>query len=277
MKSNIGHTQAAAGVAGVIKMVQAMRHGVLPRTLHVDEPSPHVDWSSGAVSAADRSRCRGRVRAGPRRAGVSSFGISGTNAHVILEEAPASASSPAPGQDQGSERRGRGTPELVPLPGGVVPWVLSARGERALRGQAERLLAHLSDRPDQNPADIAHSLATGRSTLPHRAVVVAASPAASLPSRLSPPGRPAADIRTGVTGTAVADKVVFVFPGQGSQWAGMAGNCSTPSPVFAERMRNAPRRWTSSRTGRCSDVLRGEPGAPGAATGSMSSSPRCGP
>ncbi len=156
LKSNIGHAQAAAGVAGVIKMVMAMQHGVLPRTLHVDEPSPHVDWSAGAVELLTEARpweSDGR----PRRAAVSSFGISGTNAHVILEEAP-------PVQGETEEEA------ATPLP--VVPWVLSARGEGALRAQAERLAGYVAGRDDLSPLDVGFSLATARSVFEHRAVVV---------------------------------------------------------------------------------------------------------
>ncbi|MHA7962370.1 type I polyketide synthase, partial [Streptomyces sp. L500] len=155
VKSNIGHTQAAAGVAGVMKMVMAMRAGVLPRTLHVDEPTPEVDWSSGAVRLLTERREWPAVDGRPRRAGVSSFGISGTNAHVIVEEAP----------DRPSEE---GTTPTVD----VVPWVLSARSDDALRGQAARLAAFVSARPELNPVDVGWSLAATRSVFEHRAVVV---------------------------------------------------------------------------------------------------------
>ncbi|MFI1019136.1 type I polyketide synthase, partial [Streptomyces sp. NPDC020965] len=158
-KSNLGHTQAAAGVAGVIKMVLAMRAGVLPKTLHVSEPSPHVDWSAGAVELLTESRDwpeTGR----PRRAGVSSFGFSGTNAHVIIEEA--SEFEPS---------------AVEPLAGSGVtpPWVLSARSADALRGQAERLLSFVSAAGDVSVVDVAYSLGVSRAGLEHRGVVVGES------------------------------------------------------------------------------------------------------
>ncbi|WP_030844541.1 ketoacyl-synthetase C-terminal extension domain-containing protein, partial [Streptomyces hygroscopicus] len=169
IKSNIGHTQAAAGVAGVIKMIQAMRHGVLPKTLHADQPTTKVDWTSGAVSLLAEPRPwpeTGR----PRRAGVSSFGVSGTNAHVILEQPPAEdTSEPEPPEADGSEPE---TPGLVAT-GGVVPWLLSAKSADALRAQAQRLLTHLES-ADNTPraVDIGWSLATTRAALDHRAVIL---------------------------------------------------------------------------------------------------------
>ncbi|MET7906507.1 beta-ketoacyl synthase N-terminal-like domain-containing protein, partial [Streptomyces sp. NPDC005355] len=163
VKSNIGHTQAAAGVASVIKMVQAMRHGVLPASLHIDEPTPHVDWAAGAVRlltepvewvAPDR----------PRRAGVSSFGISGTNAHLILEQAPEAAEA-TPASVLSSHGGGVSA-------GGVVPWVVSAHSEEALRGQARALAEWVAADAAMSPADVGWSLITTRSVFDHRAVVV---------------------------------------------------------------------------------------------------------
>ncbi|MEU9008000.1 beta-ketoacyl synthase N-terminal-like domain-containing protein, partial [Streptomyces sp. NPDC048551] len=163
VKSNIGHMQAAAGVGGVIKTVLALQHGVLPKTLHVDEPSPMVDWSAGAVELLTEERewpQTGR----PRRAGVSSLGVSGTNAHVIVEQAPEDEPRPSV-PDEG----GRTLP--------AVPWTLSGKSRAALRAQAERLAAHLARRPGARPADIGFSLTTGRATFEHRAVVLGADPA----------------------------------------------------------------------------------------------------
>ncbi|MEV0696200.1 beta-ketoacyl synthase N-terminal-like domain-containing protein, partial [Streptomyces sp. NPDC050388] len=151
LKSNIGHTQAAAGVAGIIKMAMALRHGFMPQTLYVEEPSTHVDWSAGAVELLTEARDWPETGERPRRAAVSSFGISGTNAHVILEQAP--AEEPAE-PDQ--------APAPAPAPMGAVPWVLSAKTEQALAAQAERLLAHLRADAGASVADIGYSLALTR-------------------------------------------------------------------------------------------------------------------
>ncbi|MFD9738971.1 type I polyketide synthase, partial [Umezawaea sp. NPDC059074] len=213
LKSNIGHAQAAAGVAGVIKMVQAMRHGVVPRTLHVDEPSSHVDWTSGAVTLATEALAwpeTGR----PRRAGVSAFGVSGTNAHVVLEQAPAVVET---------------APE-VSLP--VVPWVLSGRTASAVRAQARRLAA---TGPDLDPVDVGAALVTTRGLFEHRAVVLGGdrdrllAGLSALADGVSAPGV--------LTSTTVGERAVgFVFPGQGAQWAGMGRELLVESPVFAARM-----------------------------------------
>nr|WP_261801115.1 SDR family NAD(P)-dependent oxidoreductase [Streptomyces sp. PBH53] len=198
------HTQAAAGVAGVIKMVEAMRHGVLPRTLHVDEPSPEVDWSAGAVELL--TEAREWTRAGrPRRAGVSSFGVSGTNAHVVLEEAPEEA-----------ERA-----EAAELP--AVPWLLSARSEAALRAQIERLRSFVAEHPEVRPADIGLSLATARSRFEHSAVVVGTDRDELLAALADPELLPA---RNGLT--------AFVFAGQGAQRVGMGEELAAAFPAFAE-------------------------------------------
>ncbi|MFV2028026.1 SDR family NAD(P)-dependent oxidoreductase, partial [Micromonospora sp. LOL_028] len=202
IKSNLGHTQAAAGVAGVIKMVQAMRHAELPRTLHVDQPSAQVDWSAGEVRLLARAR-PWPAPDGLRRAAVSSFGISGTNAHVILEQAPAPAPVPAPASaDPG------------PAHTGVVPLVLSARDSAALRELARRLVPVVESGVPLT--DVARALAGTRAVFPHRAVVLAENPVdAAAGLRLVAAGGTAAQV---VAGSVTGDgEVGFVFPGQGSQ------------------------------------------------------------
>ncbi|RCG29573.1 hypothetical protein DTL70_00105, partial [Streptomyces diacarni] len=205
LKSNIGHTQAAAGVAGVIKMIMAMRHGVLPATLHVAEPTAHVDWSAGAVELltgaqewpeADR----------PRRAGISSFGISGTNAHLIIEQA---AAAEAPVAE-------------VPVPG-VVPWVVSGKSGAALEEQAGRLVSFVEERPGLDVAAVGRSLAVSRTRFDHRAVVVGETREELLDA-----------LRALTPSEAVsAGSVAFLFSGQGSQRVGMGGELYAGEPVFA--------------------------------------------
>ncbi|MET0233676.1 MAG: SDR family NAD(P)-dependent oxidoreductase, partial [Kibdelosporangium sp.] len=209
VKSNIGHTQAAAGMAGVIKMVQAMRHGELPRTLHVDEPSSRVDWSAGAVRLLTEP-VAWQETDHPRRAGVSSFGASGTNAHVIIEQAPPVQHVPP-----------------ADVSAGPAPWLLSARSPQALQAQAKALLVHVAD---TSQLDLAYSLATGRSHMDYRAAVMDEAALRALAAGTAAPGLVQGQI-------AVADRVAFMFPGQGSQWCGMAVGLMASSPVFAESMR----------------------------------------
>ncbi|WP_285786417.1 SDR family NAD(P)-dependent oxidoreductase, partial [Microbispora sp. NBRC 16548] len=222
LKSNIGHAQAAAGVAGVIKMVEALRRGVLPATLHVDAPSSKVDWSSGGVRLLTEARAWPEVDR-PRRAGVSSFGVSGTNAHVIVEQAP--------------ELTGE-TSEEVPE-GGAVPGVaalpISARTAQALRAQAHRLRDDMPAHAQTPLTDIGFSLATTRAALGHRAVVVAGGRDEALTGLGAlAAGTPDPAV---VSGTADVDgRTVFVFPGQGAQWAGMGAELLASSPVFSGRI-----------------------------------------
>ncbi len=224
LKSNIGHTQAAAGVAGVIKMVQALRHETVPKTLHADEPTPHVDWSAGTLELVTETRRWPQTGRVPR-AGVSSFGISGTNAHVIIEQAPPEP-EPEPEPDRAPGARG----------GSVWPWVLSASDADALADQAAALLSFVDAHPGQHPADTGFSLASARSGLPHRAAVVGAG-LPELRDRLAALAA-GTDVPGVVRGTArQTDGVVFVFPGQGSQWAGMAVELLDSAPAFAESMR----------------------------------------
>ncbi|WP_334314127.1 ketoacyl-synthetase C-terminal extension domain-containing protein, partial [Streptomyces heilongjiangensis] len=215
MKSNIGHAQAAAGVAGVIKTVLALRHGTLPRTLHVDAPSQHVDWSAGAVELLTANRPwpeTGR----PRRAGVSAFGVSGTNAHLILE--------------QGDDPTEPGTDTARPLP--VVPVLLSARGAAALQAQAARLRDHLDG--DGNPPDLHDTgltLAAHRAALDHRAAV-AVTDRESLRAALDAlaEDRPHPSL---VRGRAAGSGLAVVFSGQGAQRVGMGRGLYEAFPVFA--------------------------------------------
>ncbi|MEV6766953.1 acyltransferase domain-containing protein, partial [Streptomyces sp. NPDC051105] len=287
IKSNIGHTQAAAGVAGIIKMVMAMRHSTLPATLHVDAPSPHVDWTAGEVRllteaepwpASDR----------PRRVGVSSFGVGGTNAHVILEEAP---TAPAPADaaakpTESAETGDAGQAAAVRSPGGApsdvpaetgdaggpsaaqhaggtpvaVPVLLSARSEAALRAQADRLRARMIAQPELGLLDIGFSQATTRAHLERRAAVVATDRGALLTGlgALSA-AEPAAHV---LEGPATGGKSVFVFPGQGAQWERMAMELLDSSPVFAEEIAACAKALSPYVDWRLEDVLRAAPGAP---------------
>ncbi|MFI6744406.1 type I polyketide synthase, partial [Nonomuraea sp. NPDC050451] len=230
VKSNIGHTQAAAGVAGVIKMVLAMRHGLLPRTLHVSAPTAHVDWERGQVRLLEQAREWPEPDGRPRRAGVSSFGVSGTNAHVIVEQAP-EPQLDAPGD--------------APVVSGVVPWVVSGRGEEALRAQASRLAAYVDARPEVSAEGVGVSLVRARAAFEDRAVVVGADREellGGLRALAAGESDPAV-----VSGTASGRRdAVLVFPGQGAQWAGMGVELAQASPVFAARLEECfteIRRW----------------------------------
>ncbi|WP_345054552.1 type I polyketide synthase, partial [Streptomyces rameus] len=248
LKSNIGHTQAAAGVAGVIKMVQALRHGVMPPTLHVDAPSAKVDWTAGAVELLTESRewpDTGR----PRRAGVSSFGVSGTNAHLILEQAP--QEQPAVPEPVG--------PGLAGTDVGVVPLVVSARSAGSLAGQAERLTSFVESSEVSLP-HVAGALVAQRAMLSERAVIVAASGQEALAGLGAlARGESHPGVVTGsVSALGRAGKVVFVFPGQGSQWAGMGRELLDSSPVFAERIAECAAALKPWVDWSLVDVLRGD-------------------
>ncbi|MFD7668473.1 type I polyketide synthase [Streptomyces sp. NPDC059788] len=274
VKSNIGHPQTAAGVAGVIKMVLALQHGELPRTLYADEPSPHVDWTAGAVrlltearpwSAGDR----------PRRAGVSAFGVSGTNVHLIVAEAPDPADedeeTPAaiePGAGAEDQSASEAAPGPVPVPvlaaeAGVSAWLVSGRSADGLAAQAGRLREFAVARPDLAPADVAWSLATTRATFEHRAVVTGTDRevlAAGLAAVAT--GQPAAGVVSGVRTSEGVGRTVFVFPGQGSQWLGMGRELRTVSPVFAARLAECAKALSPYVDWSLDEVLSGAEGAP---------------
>jgi acyl transferase domain-containing protein len=246
VKSNIGHTQAAAGVAGVIKMITAMQHGRLPRTLHVDAPTPHVDWDAGQVALLTKPQPwpeAGR----PRRAGVSSFGISGTNAHLILEQAPQPDTAPA----ATTAADGTGTPDSAilnghaPGPGdggglpgaGLVLWPLSGRTPAAVRDAAGRLAAWLDDHPDATPAQVGYSLAVTRTQFEHRAVLTGTREQLRAGLAALAGGRPHPAV---VTGTAAeVSRTAFLFTGQGAQRPGMGAGLYAAFPVFAQALDQA--------------------------------------
>ncbi|WP_444465667.1 type I polyketide synthase [Streptomyces violaceus] len=220
LKSNIGHAQAAAGVGGMIKMIMAMRHRTLPRTLHVDRPTRHVDWSTGAVELLTGAMTWPSAPGRPRRAGVSAFGASGTNAHVILEEAP------------GEETVPDAADHAIGGAGGPVPWVVSARSEAALRAQAERLRAFAAADAYLDAADVGWSLVSGRSRFEHRAVVLGRDRDELLTGLAAlRDGAESAGVVRGVAGERGG--TVFMFPGQGSPWAGVARRLYDAFPVFA--------------------------------------------
>ncbi len=216
VKSNIGHPQAAAGVAGLIKMVQALRHELLPKTLHVDVPTPEVDWSAGSVELLREPRCWPRGDR-PRRAGVSSFGASGTNVHLIVEEAP---EPDDPGGPPASRR-----PTTLPL-------LLSGKSEAAVRAQAARLLSYLDGMPEVSLADVAFTLATARTSFQHRAAVLAGDRDAAL-AGLDALARdqPAAGVLRGV---ATGGRTAFLFTGQGAQRVGMGRELHAVFGAFAD-------------------------------------------
>nr|WP_236655573.1 type I polyketide synthase [Streptacidiphilus carbonis] len=247
VKSNIGHAQQAAGVAGVMKMVLALQHSELPVTLHAAEPSAHIDWTMGDVRLLTEPvpwPANGR----PRRAGISSFGISGTNAHLILQDPPVDTAVPAV--------------SLAPSSSPTTAWPVSAQTRDGLAAQAERLIARVSADPELDPADVGWSLAATRTTFEHRAVVLGAT-RDDLLSGLSAvaAGQPAAGQVTGVA--AAAGPTVFVFPGQGSQWAGMGRELALTDPVFAARLAECEQALRPYVTWSLTEVLDGAEGAPG--------------
>jgi pimaricinolide synthase PimS1 len=253
VKSNLGHTQAAAGVAGVIKTVLAMRHGMLPRSLHIDEPSPHVDWSGGGVSLLTETRPWPENEK-PRRAGISSFGISGTNAHAILEAVddvpdavvPHTTSSVAVSEAPVSEAPVSGAP-VSEAPVSVVPWVLSGRNPESLRAQAKRLLSHLDADPEPRLVDVGYSLATTRAALEHRVALVGrnreellrgltilAEDDTLVAGDAGVAGYTSLAQGVAAQGVASQGALAFLFSGQGSQRLGMGRELAESFPPFAE-------------------------------------------
>ncbi|MEU8787766.1 acyltransferase domain-containing protein, partial [Streptomyces sp. NPDC048637] len=251
VKSNIGHSQCAAGVAGVIKMVMALRHGVLPKTLFAEEPSSHVDWASGNVRLLQEA-VEWPAGERPRRAGVSAFGVSGTNVHLIVEEAPAAAAEVEQSAD-----------EPVPRVLGTAPsvWTVSGQSAVALAGQAGRLREFVLARTELPVGDVAWSLATTRAALEHRAVMLgadrgelAAGLAAVATAQLAP------GVLTGSVAPGGVGRTVFVFPGQGSQWVGMGCELAEVSPVFAARLAECAAALAPFVEWELGDVLAGRHG-----------------
>jgi acyl transferase domain-containing protein/surfactin synthase thioesterase subunit/acyl carrier protein len=250
IKSNIGHTAAAAGVAGVIKAVMAMRAGVMPKTLHADRPSAQIDWSPGSIELLAEAE-PWQAGEGPRRAAVSAFGVSGTNVHLVLEQAPPQSAE---------AERTEGTDAPVQALPGQVPIVISAKSDAALRDAAARLASHMEAQPDLRPLDLGFSLATTRPRFEHRAVALAADRQGLL-AQLS-------DLARGADATGAFRGVVrgerrpaFLFAGYGSQWEGMAVELLDSSPFFAARMRECEEALAPYIDWSVEDVLRGADGA----------------
>ncbi|MGW7758820.1 SDR family NAD(P)-dependent oxidoreductase, partial [Streptomyces violaceusniger] len=232
LKSNIGHAQAAAGIASVIKTVMALRHGRLPKTLHAEQPTSQVNWTSGAVSLLAEARAWPET-GHARRAGISSFGVSGTNAHVILEQAPEEAEATGENTaDQEPPVRSAESADPGPVATGhVVPWLLSGHTQEALRAQAARLLTQVRETPSDSPRDVGWSLATTRTRLDHRAVVLCADAEQAVAGLEAVASGTSA--RSAVTGSVASGKVAVLFTGQGSQRAGMGRELHGGHPVFA--------------------------------------------
>ncbi|WP_067855068.1 type I polyketide synthase [Nocardia shimofusensis] len=255
IKSNIGHSQAAAGAAGLIKMIMSIRHGILPRTLHADAPTAEVDWAESGVRLLTEARAwpdNGR----PRRGGVSAFGIGGTNAHVIVEQAPAGEDATEPVPDPAA-------PSL--FVSGPVVWVLSAKSRAALTGQARRLRAWILADPERDPVDIAYSLIATRARWEYRAVVVGRtreSLLAGLDAVIDGSHEDRADLRIASGRAGRIERVAYAFPGQGPQWPGMAVELLDSSPVFAARMAECEQALAPHLDWSLTDVLRDNEGAP---------------
>ena len=252
VKSNLGHTLAAAGVAGVIKTVLALRNRVLPASLHITGATPAVDWNDDAVRL-QRQQAPWPDAPHPPRAGVSGFGIGGTNAHVVLEAAPAAPAAP-PAPAALAPRPGG----LRPLAGVPAPWILSARTSTALTAQAGRLREHVAARPELTGQQVAWALATTRAKFEHRAVLLGPSPATALAEFAA--AQPAVAVVAGETRPAGHDRTVFVFPGQGSQWVGMGAELGRSSPVFRAWLAQCAAALAPHVAWELADVLAGRHG-----------------
>ncbi|MEU1473388.1 beta-ketoacyl synthase N-terminal-like domain-containing protein, partial [Streptomyces sp. NPDC005761] len=275
-KANIGHAQAAAGVGGVIKMVMALRNGLLPRTLHIEQPSTHVDWTAGHVSLLTEAEPWIR-QDHPRTAGVSAFGLSGTNVHMILQEAPEPESAEAPDGKSTEPAEGRPATDDRTLPfvtpaAPVTPFLVSARSAAGLRAQADRLASFVRDGAGATarPQDLAHALIATRTAFEHRAVVLDTRAPSDADGDEPTPllsgldalaaGAKAPHVVRGTAGGPA--QVAFVFPGQGSQWTGMAVELLASSPVFADRMRECADALAPFTEWDLLDVVHQRPGAP---------------
>ncbi|MEU8897603.1 type I polyketide synthase [Nocardia sp. NPDC048505] len=248
IKSNMGHTQAAAGVAGVIKLVKAMEHGVMPPTLHVDEPSKHVDWTVGEVQLVTESRPWPR-NGHPRRAAVSSFGISGTNAHLVVEQYTEPVAEPSETAE----------PEPDAMP--VIPWLLSARSPEALLAQAERLSAHAHANPAVSPLDIGLSLSATRATFEHRAVILGRDRAELLDGvQALATGVSTDAVVRGVAGSVT--KTTVLFPGQGAQRVGMGRELIAAYPVYAAAFDEVCAHFDGAFDTPLREVILAEPDSP---------------
>ncbi|MGX1887853.1 type I polyketide synthase, partial [Streptomyces sp. NPDC055287] len=247
LKSNIGHAQAAAGIGGIIKMTMALHHAHLPQTLHAHHPSPHIDWTLGNVQLLNHARPWPHTQDRPRRAAVSAFGVSGTNAHTILEQAPPTTTANSPEPEPDAEDAPDASPVALPL---------SSKSPEALRDQAARLARHLEDHPELPLSAVGHALVTTRTLFDHRAVVTATDRAEGLAALQA--------LRTGLphsaltTGAPIAPgKTVFVFPGQGSQYPGMAHRLYRTSRPFADALDEACAAFDPYLGHRLQDVLWG--------------------
>ncbi|MFE3288013.1 ketoacyl-synthetase C-terminal extension domain-containing protein, partial [Streptomyces sp. NPDC059233] len=259
LKSNIGHTQAAAGVGGVIKMVMAMRHGTVPKTLHVDAPTPNVEWDSGAVELVTET-VAWPVTGRPRRAAVSSFGISGTNAHVIVEQAPEGQGHEGQAPEADAET-GPAAEEPQPpvLRTTELAWPLSAGSPEALRAQAVGLLEHSTAHPGTEPAAITRALARGRAALTHRAVVLGATrPELEAGLRALAAGEDSPYVVQGVAGD---ERLAYALPAPDSRWRRTARELAAAAPAFLHSLESTARALAAHTDAPVLDAVLGTSGS----------------